>query len=138
MLGTWMQQMAQGWLLATLTSSAKTLGFVTLLSGLPMLALTMVGGVFADRHDKRRILLIVLTMQMALAAGIGLLVQSGSIAIWHVAVAGVLLGITAAFEVPAASALVPELVGKEQIRSALALDRAVFHATRLLGPALGG
>jgi MFS family permease len=138
MLGTWMQQMAQGWVLAGLTTDASTLGMVNFLSGIPMLALTMFGGVVADRHDKRLILGLVMIVQAALAIAIGALVASQSIAIWHIACAGVCLGISTAFEVPAAAALVPELVAKDQIRSAIALDRSIFHATRLLGPALGG
>ncbi|MES2572082.1 MAG: MFS transporter, partial [Verrucomicrobiota bacterium] len=103
-----------------------------------MLALTMFGGMMADRHDKRIILMIVMITQAALAITIGVLVGTGQIAIWHVAVAGALLGISTAFEMPAASALVPELVDKAAMREAIALDRSVFHATRLVGPALGG
>ncbi|MDB6151949.1 MAG: Major facilitator superfamily 1 [Chthoniobacteraceae bacterium] len=138
MLGTWMQVMAQGWVLAGLTSTAFTLGLVNFVSGVPLLALTMFGGMMADRHDKRIILIIVMVAQAILAVTIGLLVQSGQIVIWHIAVAGALLGLSTAFEMPAAAALVPELVSKEEMRSAIALDRSIFHATRLAGPALGG
>lgn len=138
MLGTWMQLMAQGWVVAGLTTSAFTLGLVNFASGVPMLALTMFGGVVADRHDKRLILIATLCVQAALAVAIGWLVSTGQIAIWHITVAGVCLGISTAFEMPAASALVPELVNKEDIATAIAIDRSVFHATRLAGPALGG
>lgn len=138
MLGTWMQQMAQGWVLAGLTTSAFTLGLVNFASGIPMLVLTMYGGMIADRQDKRRILIVVMLVQAALAVMIGRLVANGNIAVWHIAFAGICLGISTAFEVPAASALVPELVTKEQLSRAIAIDRAVFHATRLIGPALGG
>lgn len=138
MLGTWMQQMAQGWVLAGLTTHALTLGLVNFVACMPMLALTMFGGSIADRHDKRIILAVVLLAQAALAIGIGTLVANQQIAIWHIAVAGVCLGITTAFEMPAAAALVPELVSKEQMRTAIAVDRSIFHATRLAGPAIGG
>ncbi len=138
MLGTWMQQMAQGWVVAGLTTSAFTLGLLNFAAGLPMLALAMYGGTVADRHDKRVILIATQIVQIALALGIGWLVATGQIAIWHVLVAGVLLGISTAFEMPAASALVPELVEKEQLQAAIAVDRSVFHATRLIGPAIGG
>ena len=138
MLGTWMQQMAQGWVMASLTTSAFALGLVNFASGLPMLALTMYGGVLADRLDKRIIIITCLVAQSLLALAIGWLVGSGQIAIWHVVAAGVGLGIVTAFEMPAASALVPELVAKEDIPPAIAVDRSVFHATRLAGPALGG
>ncbi len=138
MLGTWMQQMAQGWVLAGLTSSAFTLGLVNFASGIPMLALTMYGGVIADRFDKRYILLAALVAQAALAVAIGWLVGQGRVEVWHIVVAGVALGVVIAFEMPAASALVPELVEKDQLRAAIAVDRSIFHATRLAGPALGG
>ena len=138
MLGTWMQQMAQGWVLAGLTSSAFTLGLVNFASGIPMLALTMFGGVIADRFDKRYILLFTLVAQASLAVAIGWLVGQGHIEVWHIVAAGVCLGVVVAFEMPAASALVPELVEKQELRAAIAVDRSTFHATRLGGPALGG
>lgn len=138
MVGTWMQLFAQNWLLTTLTSKAAVLGAINFAGGLPMLLLTMLGGSFADRFDKRRILFAVLTLQFSLAALVGWLVGTGQIAIWHLFAVTTLLGIAAAFEVPAVSAFVPELVGKDDIAAALAIDRSVFHATRLIGPALGG
>ena len=138
MLGTWMQQMAQGWVLASLTQSAFTLGLVNFASGIPMLLLTLQGGVVADRYDKRFVIIASLVVQAFLAVAIGLLVGSGRIEVWHVVVAGVCWGIAAAFEVPAVSAIIPELVEKREISAAIAVDRSVFHATRLAGPALGG
>src|SRR5216684_7422274 len=80
--GTWMQVMAQGWVMATLTTSAFMLGLVQLCAGLPMLALTMIGGSTADKFDKRKILLITQYIQIAIAVSIGLLIWSGKIAIW--------------------------------------------------------
>src|SRR3954467_5207002 len=80
--GTWMQVMAQGYVMSTLTTKALWLGMANLAAGLPMLALTMVGGAAADRFDKRRILLVTQYVQIALAIGLGLLVWSGNIAIW--------------------------------------------------------
>ncbi len=138
MLGTWMQQFAQGWVVAGLTSSAFTLGLVNFASGVPMLLLTMYGGVIADRYDKRRILLATLVVQAALAVIVGRLVGQDRLEVWHIVAAGISLGTVIAFEMPAASALVPELVEREQLRAAIAVDRSVFHATRLAGPALGG
>lgn len=138
MLGTWMQVMAQGWVVAGLTASAFTLGLMNLASGLPMLLLTTWGGVLADRLDKRRILLATQVVQIAIAAWIGWLVHCGTVSVWHLIAAGFILGASAAFEMPAAAALVPELVTREQLRSAIAVDRSIFHATRLAGPAFGG
>lgn len=136
--GTWMQVMAQGWVLSTLTDKALVLGMVNLAAGLPTLALTMVGGSAADRYDKRKILIATQIVQMGLAFAVGLLVLSGQIQIWHIIVMASLLGVSIAFEMPALSALVPELVRKDQIASAVALDRSVFHGSRLLGPSLAG
>jgi MFS family permease len=138
MLGTWMQQMAQGWVLAGLTTSAFTLGLVTFASSIPMIVLTMFGGVIADRFDKRRILLVAQVAQAGLAIGLGWLIARGHIQIWHLVAAGVGLGIVTAFEMPAAAALVPQLVAREQLSAAIAVDRSVFHLTRFAGPALGG
>ena len=138
LLGTWMQMLAQGWVVTALTTSAFTLGLVNFASGIPMLALTMYGGAIADRHDKRRILIATQIVQAALAVAVGWLVATGQVQIFHIVIAGMLLGISTAFEMPAASALVPELVGPGQLSAAIAVDRSIFHATRLGGPALGG
>lgn len=138
LLGTWMQMLAHGWVITALTASAFTLGLVNFASGLPMLALTMYGGSVADRCDKRRILIATQVVQAALAVAVGWLVATGQVQIFHIVIAGICLGISTAFEMPAASALVPELVAREQLSAAIAVDRSVFHATRLGGPALGG
>ncbi|MBA2433180.1 MAG: MFS transporter, partial [Chthoniobacterales bacterium] len=111
--GTWMQVMAQAWVMSTLTDRALVLGLVNFAAGLPTLALTMFGGSVADRYDKRIILIIAQLVQMALALIIGWLVLTGRVQIWHVLVLASVLGITIAFEMPALSALVPELVKRE-------------------------
>ena len=136
--GTWMQVMAQGWVMSTLTDHALVLYLVILAQGIPTLALTMIGGSAADRHDKRWILVIAQVVQIATALALGLLVFTGSIQIWHVIMTAGVLGICIAFEMPAINALVPELVNKEEIATAIALDRAVFHGSRLIGPSLAG
>src|SRR6201987_1064728 len=82
--GSWMQVMAQGWVMATLTNKAIWLGMANLAAGLPMLLLTMVGGAAADRFDKRKILLITQFVQIGIACGIGFLIMTGRIEIWHI------------------------------------------------------
>ncbi len=124
--GTWMQVMAQGWVMATLTTSALMLGLVNLCAGLPMLALTMVGGSAADRFDKRKILLITQYVQIVLAVAMGLLIWSGKIEIWQIFIFAAILGISNSFEMPTLSALVPELVKREEIQGAISLDRSVL------------
>jgi MFS family permease len=136
--GTWMQVMAQGYVMSTLTTKAVWLGMANLAAGLPMLALTMIGGAAADKYDKRKILLATQFVQIALAIGIGLLVWSGQIVIWHILAFAAVLGISNSFEMPTLSALVPELVKPEQIPSGIAIDRSVFHGSRVVGPTIGG
>lgn len=136
--GTWMQVMAQAWVMTTLTTSALMLGVVNLCSGLPMLALTMVGGSVADRLDKRKILLITQYLQIGIAVSVGLLIWSGHIAIWQVFIFAAIQGVSNSFEMPTLSALVPELVERDEIQSAISLDRSVFHGSRMVGFSLAG
>jgi MFS family permease len=138
MTGTWMQVMAQGWVMTSLTTSAMMLGMVNFAAGLPMLALSLWGGALADRHDRRLILQATQVVQIALALLLGWLVATDRVQVWHIILLATVLGISGAFEMPAASALVPELVPKEHVASAIAIDRSVFHGTRLVGPALAG
>src|SRR6201993_1204386 len=143
--GTWMQVMAQGYVMSTLTDKALWLGMANLAAGLPMLLLTMVGGSAADRFDKRKILLATQYVQIALAICIGLLIMSGKIETSHaersitiLLAFAVVLGISNSFEMPTLNAFVPELVTRDEIQSAIAVDRAVFHGSRVVGPALAG
>ena len=138
MTGTWMQAMAHSWVVAGLTTSAVMLGWVNLAGGIPVIALSMIGGLYADKFDKRLILQICQVVQIFFSLLLGYLVAQGNIQIWHIILAAFLLGISAAFEMPAASALVPELVGRANVAKAIAFDRAVFHGTRLIGPAIAG
>ncbi len=138
MTGTWMQMMAQAWVMVRLTDKAMLLGMVAFASGIPMLGLTMIGGKCADRYDKRKILIATQIVQIFFAVLIGRLVQIDRIQMWHVLVSAFFCGIAAAFEMPAAAAMVPELVGVDKIAVATAIDRSVFHGTRLIGPVLAG
>src|SRR6266478_2984 len=136
--GTWMQMMAQGYVMSTLTNKAIMLGMANFAAGLPMLLLMMAGGSAADRFDKRKILLATQYVQIALAISIGLLIRSGKLEIWHILAFAVALGISNSFEMPTLNALVPELVTRDEIQSAIAVDRAVFHGSRMVGFSLAG
>jgi MFS family permease len=136
--GTWMQVMAQGWVVSMLTNKAILLGMINFAAGIPTLALTMIGGSAADRYDKRKILIATQIVQIVLAVILGCLAMTNRIQIWHVIVLATMLGVCIAFEMPAISALVPELVERDQIAAAVALDRSVFHGSRLIGPSLAG
>src|SRR5207249_3687860 len=136
--GTWMQMMAQSWVMSGLTNKAILLGLVNFAAGLPALALAPAAGSLADRWDKRKILVATQVLQIVFAVALGFLVMSGRIQIWHILFFAFLLGIAFSYEMPAISALVPELVKRDEIAAAVALDRSVFHGSRLIGPSLAG
>jgi MFS family permease len=136
--GTWMQMMAQSWVMSGLTNKAILLGLVNFAAGLPALALAPVAGSLADRLDKRKILIATQIAQIIFAVALGLLIMTGHVHIWHIVFFALLLGIAFSYEMPAISALVPELVKRDEIAAAIALDRSVFHGSRLIGPSLAG
>src|SRR5437773_8569735 len=136
--GTWMQMMAQSWVMSGLTNKAILLGLVNFAAGIPALALAPTAGSLADRLDKRKILVATQIAQIIFAIALGFLVLSGRIQIWHIIFFALLLGIAFSYEMPAISALVPELVKRDEIAAAVALDRSVFHGSRLIGPSLAG
>jgi MFS family permease len=137
--GTWTQTIAQDWLVLQLSGNSGTaLGIVTALQFSPTLFLTLYGGVLADRLDKRRMLIAAQAVMGLLALGMGLLVVSGTAALWHVYVLALLLGVTRAFDVPTRQSFVPELVGPDLLPNAVALNSATFNTARIVGPAVGG
>lgn len=145
MTGTWMQGMALGWVMTEVVIRDGLQGFEGILqaaphlaSGVVMLLLFRIGGACADRHDKRFILQACQIAQIGFALAIGYLVATHALQAWHLIVAAALLGVSSSYEMPAAAAIVPELVAKEHVARAISIDRAVFHATRLVGPAAAG
>jgi MFS family permease len=136
--GTWMQVMAQGWVMSSLTDRGFLLGLAAAAAGVPTILLAVKGGEAADRYDKRKILIWTQVVQIVLALVLGFLVYTGRIQIWHIIALAFCLGTCIAFEMPAINALVPELVRRDEIATAIALDRSVFHGSRLVGPSLAG
>jgi len=136
--GTWMQVMAQGWVVTALSTSATVLGALNVASTLPMLLLAMVGGALADRFEKRRILISTQVGMMVLAFVFAALVFTNHIALWQIFIMAFLLGVVTAFDLPAAQAFPPELVRRDEIPKAVALMQAIFHGSRLVGPAIAG
>jgi len=137
-IGTWAQRIAQDWLVLELTGSAQLLGLVTALQFLPSLLLSLYGGVLADRFDKRTLLMVT-----NIGAGIGslvmgLLVVTGVVQIWHVALLAFIVGVFSALDAPVRTSFNSELVGKSDIPSAISLNSANFNAGRLIGPAASG
>ena len=138
LIGTWMQNVAQGWLVYDLTRSAFLLGFVTFLSALPVTVFTLLAGVVADRHSRRAILIANQTAAMLLAFLLAALVYWRVVNIWHIAGIGLLTGIANAFDMPTRQSFVVDMVGKEDLLNAIALNSSMFHTARICGPALAG
>ena len=138
LVGMWAQGMAQSWLVLELTASAFALGLVNFAASAPSLLLSPTAGAVADRHDKRRILLASQAALMLLAFALGALVALGEPQLWQVLLIALGLGVATAFDLPANQAFVPELVERDQISTAIALNGAVFHGSRLIGPAVAG
>ncbi len=137
--GTWMQTIAQDWLVLELTDNSGTaLGVVTALQFTPMLLFMLYAGVLADRLDKRKVLIVTQCVMGLLALFMGILVVSGSVQLWHVYVFAALLGLAQAFDNPTRQAFVSEMVGPDRLTNAVALNSATFNCARLVGPALGG
>src|SRR6266700_1959562 len=137
-IGTWMQNVAQGWLVLTLTNSAFWLGVVGFAGSIPFLIFTLFGGVIADRVNKRRLLLVTQTIMMLLAFLLAVLAWLKIITVWEVAAIAFLNGVAMAMNAPSYQALVPRLVKREDLTNALALNSAQFNMSRILGPTLGG
>lgn len=136
--GTWMQTVAQAWLVLSLTDSGVALGLVTAAQFLPMLLLGPWGGVLADRVDKRRFLVGTQIAAATCAATLGILVVSDVIEVWMVAVIAVALGVVNALDVPVRQSFVSELVGPDLVPNAVSLSSTVMHGARIVGPALAG
>jgi MFS family permease len=137
-VGTWMHNTAQGWLVYDLTGSSAWLGVVGFLSFLPFSIFALWGGSIADRHDKRRLILLVQLLSLTVAFVYALLVWLHVITIYLIAMLAFTLGVANAFDTPARQAFVVELVGKEDLSNGIALNSAMFNAARLLGPACAG
>jgi MFS family permease len=137
-IGTWMQNVAQGWLVLLLTDSAFWLGVVGFAGSIPFLIFTLFGGVIADRVDKRRLLLATQTAMMILAFVMATLAWFKIIKVWEVAGIAFLNGVAMAMNAPSYQAMVPRLVKREDLTNAIALNSAQFNMSRILGPTLGG
>jgi len=137
-VGTWMQTVAQNWLILTLTGSAFYLGLAAFLQEAPFLVFSLFGGVLADRVDRRRILLGSQVVQLSSAFLLAALVALGRIHVWHILVLSLAVGLAQSFGGPAYQALVPTLVDREDLPNAVALNSIQFNLARVIGPVLGG
>ena len=137
-VGTWMQKVAQSWLVFDLTKSTFFLGLDDFLGQLPILLLTLVGGVIADRHDRRRLLLGSQYVQMTTAFTLAALILFGHVRVWHILTLSFIAGMAQAFGGPAYQSLIPTLVHKKDLPNAIALNSTQFNLARVFGPLLAG
>ncbi len=139
LMGTWMQRIAMSWLVYRLTNSAFLLGVIGFVGQIPIFLLTPLAGVFADRWNRHRILLITQTLAMIQALGLALLVLTGTIAVWHILSLSIFLGLVDAFDMPARQSFVVEMVeNRGDLGNAIALNSAMVHSARLVGPSVAG
>lgn len=138
LIGTWMQTVAQSWLVFKLTNSATDVGLLVALQTLPVLVLGPYGGVVADRVDKRKLMMVLQSMMGVLAVVLGLLVVTDVVRVWEVFALAFLLGLNNCFENPARQSFVLEMVGAKDLRNAVSLNATLVNAARAVGAATAG
>src|SRR5437879_1087629 len=137
-VGTWMQNVAENWLVLSLTGSAFYLGLDAFLQQLPIILFMLIGGVFADRFDRKRTLIVSQYIQMTCAFTLAMLVFSGHVHVWQILCLSFITGSAQAFGGPASQALIPSLVDKKALPNAIALNSIQFNLARVIGPLLAG
>ncbi len=136
--GTWMQRIAEDWIVLELTGSTFAVGVTMALQSVPMLLFGLWGGLIADRFPKRRVLLATQSLMGLLAGVLALLAFTGEIRVWHVYLIATLLGVSIAVDIPTRQAFVVELVGRERVNAALGLNSAAGQLAKVTGPAVAG
>jgi len=137
-IGTWLQVVAQGWLVLQLTHSALMVGLVAALANIPSFFFSLFGGVIVDRFPKKYIVVFTQTSAMILAFILGILTLLNTITVFEIGVLAFLLGVVNAIDWPARQSFVPEFVGKENISSAIAINSGIYNSARVVGPAVAG
>ncbi len=138
LVGTWMQNIAQDWLVYRLTGSSLLLGVVAFVSQIPIFLLAPVAGIVADRYNRHRIVIATQSTSMVLALTLATLTLTGRIRIWEIMVLASLLGVVNAFDVPARQAFLIDMVGREDLLNAIGLNSSMFNSARIVGPAIAG
>jgi MFS family permease len=138
LIGTWMQTVAESWLVYRLTGSALLLGLAGFANRIPIFLLSPIGGAIADRYNRQRIVIATQVASMVLAAALALLTLTHLVRIWHLMAIAALLGVVNAFDIPARQAFVVELVAREDLQNAIALNSSMFNGARVVGPAIAG
>jgi MFS family permease len=138
LVGTWMQSVAQAWLVYRLTGSSLLLGIVAFASQIPIFLLSPVGGTVADRYNRHRVVIATQTTSMVLAAILATLTLGHWIKVWELIVLASSLGVVNAFDIPARQSFLVEMVGREDLMNAIALNSSMFNGARVVGPAIAG
>jgi MFS family permease len=137
-VGTWMQTVAQSWLVYRLTGSSLLLGVVGFTSQIPVFLIAPLGGAAADRHSRHKIIVATQTASALLALVLAILTLTGAVRIWHVLVLAACLGVVNAYDIPARQAFIVEMVGRDDLMNAIALNSTMFNSARILGPSIAG
>jgi MFS family permease len=138
LIGTWMQTVAQSWLVYRLTNSTFLLGAVGFSSQIPVFLIAPIGGIVADRHNRQRVVIGTQTASMILAGILAALTLAHRINVWEIIVLSALLGVVNAFDIPARQSFLIEMVGREDLMNAIALNSSMFNGARIIGPAVAG
>jgi MFS family permease len=138
LIGTWMQSVAQSWLVYRLTGSSLLLGSVGFVSQIPVFLVAPVGGIVADRHNRQRVVIGTQTASMLLAFALAALTLTGVVQVWHIFVLASLLGVVNAFDIPGRQSFLVDMVGKEDLMNAIALNSSMFNGARIIGPSIAG
>jgi MFS family permease len=138
LIGTWMQSVAQAWLVYRLTGSALLLGSVGFASQFPVFLIAPFGGITADRMNRQRLVIATQTCAMILAGILAWLTLSHRVHVWHIFLLAGLLGVVNAFDIPGRQAFLVDMVGKEDLMNAIALNSSMFNGARVIGPAIAG
>jgi MFS family permease len=138
LIGTWMQTVAQSWLVYRMTNSAFLLGAVGFASQIPVFIMAPVGGIVADRYNRHRVVVGTQTASMILAGILAALTLSGRVQVWQIMVLAAGLGVVNAFDIPARQAFLIDMVGREDLMNAIALNSSMFNGARVIGPAIAG
>jgi len=138
LIGTWMQNVAQAWLVYRMTGSGLLLGSVGFASQIPVFLFSPLGGIAADHFNRKRVVIVTQTTSMLLALALAALTLTGRIHVTHIFILAALLGVVNAFDIPARQSFLVEMVGKEDLMNAIALNSSMFNGARVLGPAVAG
>lgn len=138
LIGTWLQLVAESWLVLQLTNSAFMVGLIAAISFTPVLLFSLFGGVIVDRFPKRNLLIFTNILAMILALILGSLILFNLVTVWAIAILAFLLGIVNAIDMPARQSFTPDIVEREHLPSAIALNMGMFNASRVIGPAIAG